>query len=554
MRHPREIVLTDFARDLSTKTVSEIESSWKGSHIDALEKIHPGAFESRLKDHNPIYYLAQHVWFSNNPSLLHAPLHRDRICKEVLDYLLKEDDATMALSGLLILVQRDSFKSTFMHGVVPLFFSMRQKYVYGKDVRVLMNHQREEQASLNLKRIKSVCMNSEFLRKNWNDKKHQFAVSEDFGTSLKFDWPMKIQGIFHEPSVMAAGSGARLVGMHFDLILNDDLVDDTQIYSKVVRDQAINRYAASRFMLDTLSGKEISSGTPYHIHDLWSRLSNAKNKDKEPGYRSVIIGAGGKHTELPLSFPHRHTQQFLDKKLQEIKERDGHDTLYWNQYQCDPRSSTMIAADVEWLNYIDIQDIPPSIPCVVLVDPAWKGTKNAGTGSDAALAVVGFERKGFLTKTYLLDLVVSNEMTSLDGQEAIFKLMQMYGTTEVAVEEHNTWSFRKDLEMTANSRGKYVHLVDLKSKFNAKNDRIATFLRRVQAGQFYISSGCRNQDIFLTQYEDFPQVNKNDALDAVSYCADPNMTELFAPRFNTEAQGMEWNPYEEPRRTRHGTI
>jgi len=114
--NPRDEILKDFARDLCCKTQEEIRSSWKGKHIDALEKIHPGAFEGRLKNHNPIYYMAQQVWFSNKPDLLYVPLHRDRICKELLDYLIQEEPGELDLSGLLILVQRDSFKSTIIEG------------------------------------------------------------------------------------------------------------------------------------------------------------------------------------------------------------------------------------------------------------------------------------------------------------------------------------------------------------------------------------------------------------------------------------------------------
>ena len=553
MSNPRDDLLKDFARDLCTKTVPEIRSSWKGKHIDALEKIHPGAFEGRLKDHNPIYYMAQQIWFANDPDLLYTPLHRDQICKELLEYLIQESKGTLDLSGLLILVQRDSFKSTFMHGVVPLWFAIRQKYVFGKDTRILLTHQREEQAALNLQRMKAKCLHSPYMKRIWMDKKWQFTAEEEFGTKTKFDWPCKIQGIFHEPSMMAAGSGARLVGLHFDLMCNDDLVDDEQILSKIVRDRAKHRYTASRFMLDTKSGKEINSGTPYHIHDLWNGLKHAKDADGGKLYRSLVVGAGGKHTGEPLSFPTRHTQDFLDKRLREIKEQHGTDILYWLQMQCEPRATGLIATEMAWIKYISTDELikkTNSISTVLLVDPAWKGTKNSGTGCDAAIAVMGFERKDFIIIVYLIDLVVSNEMTALDGTNAIFELMQKYGTTDVGVEEHNTWAFRTALENEAASRGKFLNLMDFKTKFTEKNDRIATFLEIPQSGRFFIVKECQNQEVFLSQFQDFPQVDKNDALDVVAYSADPNIGDRFAPRWNTEAQGMAW-PLEPTQRTRH---
>jgi hypothetical protein len=132
--------------------------------------------------------------------------------------------------------------------------------------------------------------------------------------------------------------------------------------------------------------------------------------------------------------------------------------------------------------------------------------------------------------------------------------MKQYGTTEVGVEEHNTHTFRTGLENEAQTRGKWIHLLDFKSKFRDKDDRIVTFLQGVQAGRFYIVKGCRNTDVFLDQYQDFPQIDKNDALDVVSYSADPNISELFAPQWNTEAQGLDWMPpmgQNEPPRWRH---
>lgn len=554
----KETILKTFARDLSTRTEAEIRKKWEGRHIDSLEKIHPGAFEGRLKDHNPIYYMAQKVWFDNDPKLLYAPLHRDRICKEILAYLT-EENTHKGLSGLLVLVQRDSFKSTFMHGVVPLWFAIREKYVHGKDSRILLTHQREEQASLNLKKIKAKCINSSFMHEVWGEKPYQFAVEEDFGTATKLDWPCKEPGLIHEPSLMAAGSGARLVGMHFDLIDNDDLVDDEQRFSKTLREKAKNKYSASRMMMDTLRAFEINSGTPYHIHDLYNGLKIAKDEKGKLLYSTMDIGAGGKHTDEPLSMPIRHSQEFLDRRYREIVQQDGNDVFYWLQYQCEPRSSGMIATELDWIKEIALDEImrdERNIQTCILVDPAWKGTKNSGTGHDAAIAVLGFERRGFITLTYLIDLIVSNEMSALDGTNCIFELMKQYGTCEVGVEEHNTHTFRTGLEHEAQMRGKWVHLLDFKSKFSGKSDRIVSFLQTVQAGRFYIVKGCRNKDVFLSQYEDFPQINKDDALDVVAYSADPNIAELFAPQWNTEAQGLDWLPQADsrPQRSRHCTI
>jgi len=549
----RAVLLRHFARDLCTRTEGEIRSLWQGNQIKALEKIESGVFERYVTNHNPIYYLACQVWFDNEPGLLYAPLHRDRIAKALLDYYFYDpetsDNAKDRVSGLLLLAQRDSFKSTFNHGVFPQFLALRERHVNNRDIRILMLHHREEQASLNIQRLKSKHMQSHFLRQNFPE----FCSMVEFGTKTKFDWPCKTEGVFSEPSVMAAGLGSRLTGLHFDWMLNDDLVTEEDRNSKLIRGDSFFKYSTSRFMLDTRGGKEVDTGTRYHINDLYGKLIGSTNsKTGTPMYRLLHIWAGGKGTEFPLSYPNRHSQDFLDQKREEEIARSGNDILWWLQYQNEARTDRLMATDRNWIKHVELNTLKPDISRVLLVDPAWKGTKNAGTGDDAALAVLGFERRGFLTLTYLLDLVVSDSMTSFDGINMIFELMKLWGVTDVGVEEYGGHTFRTDLQSQAMTRGSFINLVDLKSKQTNKQERIVTFLRRVQAGQFFITDTCRNKDVFLSQFEDFPQVEKDDALDVVSYSADGNIAELFTPRWNTEAEGEMWN-FPEPmeQRTRH---
>lgn len=540
----RSRLLRHFARDLCTRTEGEIRALWKGPEIDALNKIERGVFEKFVTLHNPVYYLAQKVWFDNDPELLWEPLHKGELCRAFLDYYFYEPKekgkALERIAGLLILIQRDSFKSTFNHGVFPQWVSLREKVVNDRDIRVLMLHHREEQASLNLQRLKSKSIQSKFFK----DTFPEFSSELDFGTKTKFDWPCKKDGIFSEPSVFAAGLGARMTGLHFDWSFNDDLVTDEDRTSKLIRDSSLFKYRTSRYMLDTKSGKEVNTGTRYHINDLWAKLEASQHASGKKMYSFLHIQAGGAGTDFSLSYPNRHTQDFLDQRRRQEVATSGNDILWWLQYQNLARADRLMATDRGWLRFVEMKELRADMARVILVDPAWKGSKNAGTGDDAAIAVIGFEKRGFLTMTYLLDLIVSDLMTSLDGENAIFQLMKQWGVTDVAVEEFAGHTFRTDLENEAASRGVYINLVDLKSKQTSKQERIMTFLRRVQAGQFHILNSCRQQDVFLGQYDDFPQNidEKNDAIDVVAYSADEAIATLFAPRWNTEALGDEWMP------------
>ncbi len=549
-------------RDLCTLSAAEMEQKWLKDEIDcgiAIEEDAPGSL-AKLPGHNPIFYLAENVWFDNDVTLLDPEFHRDKISRELLAWYF---DDSHEYEGLLLQAPRDSYKSTFGHNVLPMFLAMRDSYIHNRDTRILLLHHKMDQASLNLVSLKTKCTVSPYLARFWNglDGSPKFYWDTDVGNMKAFNWPHKIKGLFREKSVMASGLNASLTGLHFDYKLDDDLVTDDHIDSPVIRNDAIFKYGATQCLLDTITGKEANMGTPYHLRDLWANLEASKKKDGSPMYRVVTIAAGGDRVKKPLSYPRRHTNDFLERTRRKIVERDGTDLMWWLNYQCERRAPGAVVTKSEWIQYITTEQLRKKfgergLPVIILVDPAWKGTKNAGKGCDAAIAAVGFDRKGMVVSTYLLDLVVSNEMSSNDGMNTIFQMMLRWSTPRAAVEECQGYQFTEDMKREAASRKQPLHLIDLKTQWQAKNSRIVTFVRKVEARLFYILQECPNQEIFLQQFLDFPQLNKNDALDAVAYSADPSVSDLYAAFWNTEDGdedffAEEYDDYEMPQRTRH---
>jgi len=127
--------------------------------------------------------------------------------------------------------------------------------------------------------------------------------------------------------------------------------------------------------------------------------------------------------------------------------------------------------------------------------------------------------------------------------------MAKWNTADVAPEEHGGHTFRTDLEQEALKRGTWINLLELKSKQRGKQERIVTFLNHVQAGHFFIADTC-DAGPFLSEYEDYPQVDHDDALDGVAYAWDPNVRELFTPRYS----GQFTQPQQDEPRTRHCTV
>lgn len=546
-----ERLMISWLRDLSTCTEEEIRSRWKDpqkSVIDRLEKLaNPqGGFEARVKGHNPIYFLAERVWFDNDPALLYAPLHKDILCKNVLDYALNPGE----FRSLLILIQRYSYKSTFMHGVVPMWLLFRGKHLHNRDERIALVHHKEEMASRNLVRIKLKFTQHEWLKKNWAE----FCKDEDFGTMKNFNAPCRVLSSYSsEPSVSSAGLGSRLTGSHFSWMFFDDIVTEEHIDSKTIRDDAFASYSASRFMLDMPGGREICSGTRYHPNDLWGKLLKA-NVEGQPIYKSVVISSISDSDDL--SFPTRHTRKFLEDLRQEYISRNGNDDLWYLQMQNEPKVTRLIAADWSWMKHCTREDVPWQSWRVILVDPAWKGTENSGEGDCASIQVWACHRVGSLINYYLLDGVHSNELTEKAGIDHIFRLMRQYGISDVAPEEHGGKGFSSRLQNEGTSRGWFTNIITLKNIRKEKYglSRIVGWLGTLQSGRIWLCKECDPdlKEVLEEQVREYPQVDHDDALDCAAYTQDPGITESYVPRFNEDMHSPPWQKEPEPmRRTRY---
>lgn len=485
----------------------------------------------------------------DRPEYIYPPLHRDRFCKEFLDYLIapKGKDA-----GLVVIAQRDSFKSSFSQKAVPLWYWLRNYHLYGYYSRIALLHFKELQASANLVTIKDQLLTNPWMKRTWGE----LCSDKDFGTKTEFSFPGLPPTGASEHSMIARGLGASLVGFHFDLISLDDLVEESHRTSKTLRDDTSSKYDALLYTLDTVRGKKIHTGTPYHANDQWGRMQKA-NIDGKAVYRFVRIAAID--DKNVLSFPTRHTYEFLENMRQEEISRTGNDDFFHLQMLCEFRTTRMIATDPGWLRFIKLAQVPSGGWGVIIIDPAWKGTENAGEGDFAAIEAWLLFRHGAWIVRYLLDGVHSNTMTDREGKSEIFRLAKKWGISDVAPEERGGYSFRTSLADEANVRGVMMNVIDLKSMQKNKPQRIVAFLGEVQAGRVFIVEEC-NPDLkeaFIDEYNNYPQVDNDDAIDCAAYTSDPAIAESYAPFFNPINVDAELRRHHEPppvRRSRYSGI
>ena len=570
-------------RDLTTLTADEIRERWTGEHLAAAEKALGVPLEGLLGNHNPLYYLAERGFFAQpgvkgNPVYLYAPYHRDRFCKPVMEYILNLGEFSQRkYNGIVWLGPRDTYKSSFNHGVVPLWFALRNKWLYDYDVRIVLRHHKEELAAANMKRIKDNLMYNPWLRR-------VFApfcppeTAKEWGKSTAFSLANVSWGGQAEETWRALGVKASDTGFHSDLDLGDDLVTEDHAKSSKIREEARHKYRSKRYTIDP-TGKEVNTGTRYHAHDLWSNMIDSNVNGREL-YKTISIKAieddcpDCQHQHLDeetgnttkckcgcesikiLAHPFKLTGEYLADRRQEEISRDGND-LYWHlQYQNNVRTSGLLIADKSWIREIRQADVDPRAWICILVDSAWKGTKNAGKGCAASIQVWAIERRGSILLWTLMDGVHSRELTSKDGEKEIFRLMEKYSTMDVGIEESGGYTFRGALDAEAVSRGIVINQIEFRTKQIAKPQRMTTFLKQMQAGRVFVAKECNAElrEAWEGQVLDFPQLDEDDddALDCAGYTQDPEVAESYSPSWNSAMarRGTSQAP-PPPRRTRH---
>jgi hypothetical protein len=547
-------LLRFLARDLCILTYDEMQTAWGQEMRDAAVKVSEKTWAELVPlTHNPIYYIAEHIVFANvkhDTEFLYAPTHRDIVCKELLEYYLQPEGVEKA--GLMLLMQRYSFKSTFMHLVMPLFILIRDKRLLDRETRILLVHYKQLQASLNLGRLKTTLATDAFLQ--WTYPEFCLGSSEE-GKQDAFFMPGVSPKNDPMPSVVAIGLTGDVTGLHAHHVFFSDLVTEEARTSKTIRSQIEAKHESILFILPAGRRKCWYDGTLYHIHDLWHKMMNANIEGKKL-YRIVFLPAWNAETDY-YSLPIRHSKARLDFMRQEEISRTGNDFMFCLQMLLQAKSTRFIAGDRRWYRFCKRAEVPMSAWFAILCDGAWKGTHNAGMGDFASIQVWAFEVRGAHVFGYLMDGAHSNEYTSFDGEREIMRLMQKWDVVDVAVEEHGGAAFRTGLAAAADKRGLFINIIDLKMKTVQKQGRMSAFLKDVQAGLIFICDEVPEElkEPLLEQTDEFPQCIDEmcDALDAAAYSRDPNVVDQYMPAARARQQGrgrrVDLTPPE--RRTRH---
>lgn len=251
----------------------------------------------RLKPEEAREYLRQQKGIRGREDLLY-------LCRNILGYSEIEEEVhrgfvtvlTKKSRKKLTMMPRGTFKTTI--GTIGRSI---HKLLNDGNCRILLDSEVLDNSEKFLSQIKD-HLRSPLFRELYGD----LISREQKETSRELTLTTRKATNLKEPSLFATGIGTVNVGMHYDLIIADDLHSEKNVATKDQIDKVIAHY---RLLLSLLEpdGEICIIGTRWHFYDLYSYIL-----EEELGWDVFIEQAIRK--DGSLFFPNRLTMEFLEEQ------------------------------------------------------------------------------------------------------------------------------------------------------------------------------------------------------------------------------------------------
>lgn len=406
---------------------------------------------------------------------------------------------------LLLLMPRGTFKSS----VVTIGFTM-QYFLNEPNARVLLDSETFGKSKAFLREILDHFLNNQKYREVFKAIHGMYPYTRKSAMKLWTDsevilpcrtTPKK------EPSISCAGIDVTKNGMHYDLIICDDLHSELNANSPENIQKVVDHYKLAFSLLDP--GKPmIIIGTRWAYDDLYQHIMDFELEDFNVLKKSAYNDDGS------LFFPEVLTHEQLDK----IKRRQG-TVIFSKQYLNEPVSgenATFKRENIVRVPWAEVRGKP--INWVLSVDPAYydpRGTSQYGDFAAFVLAGMDFQRRLYVRhivrkKMSYSDII--NEMFNIYTSPKFSDIKNM----KIVLEVVGTKSLSYELANEQRRRNTWLPVTELKTRKEGKGDRIRALAPFYEFGSIFHIKECPE----LMELEDellkFPSARHDDIIDALA--------------------------------------
>lgn len=470
----------------------------------------------------------------------------DEVCQQKLAF---EGDEAEAHLRRLVLMPRGHLKST----IGTVLYSLWRIY-RNPEIRVLVGSNLQSLAYSFIRELRSYLENPE-LQPIWNNRPHikgnlipaiqKKTNARNFNNDTdaedrKVIWnnvalQVVRDGKFKEPTIYATSVGTTVTGMHFDLVILDDLVDFKNIESEQKKTQVEEWIADIESVLnpprlvqvandelvfnDVLGGEVLINGTRYAVDDYYGQIIE---KQEELGYKvhSRNIYRNGKDASDGYLWQERYNdrvvaslqarlspRRFSSQYLNTVYEKDAH-LFNVGAIQIVPDISVFRSNGKMCLR-LPNNRIEVLVPIIAL-DPAFSTSK---TGDDCGIVVGGKLRDGTLV---VIDAAV-DRMVTAEVVNKVREFADKYDTLRLFAEANGVGALVPDIFKPESSyvNGRAV-IVNTHYEQRPKESKIQGVLELpLNSGKIVFCERVRNQERLWKQLTNYPGVRHDDFLDAI---------------------------------------
>ncbi len=438
--------------------------------------------------------------------------------KEILGYSKMEEDVHMPMCEFMderylpdgqeeykpfkmLLLPRGGFKSS----AVTIGYAIQQ-IILDPNIRILIANENFNNSKRFASEIRGHFEGNELLKQSYGNFVGKKDWREDYFTVSKRTKNLK------EPTISCAGIDVVKVGMHYDMIIGDDLVSQNNITTKEQMDKVIDFYKLALSLLEP-GGKFCLIGTRWHFNDLYNHII------ENEGHKFNFLTQGAYKKDGSLWFPQRLTKAFLDDQ----KKSQG-SYIFNCQYNNSPIDDESAVFKKSWIHYFNIHQrllVPDTnapedstyrledCNTYMTVDPAISQKKHADYTAMVVTAVDPEQRK----------FVVHAKRYRIQPKKMIdemFELWKRYDCVQVGLEVSVFQILLKDYLMNEmRIRKEYLPIVELRPVAGKKSPtRIRSLQPEFENGMVFIKPEMVDLEDELLR---FPVAPFDDLSDALAY-------------------------------------
>lgn len=489
-----------------------------------------------------LFFLCKYI-LASNPDLITERTHRDlcEITRPLLPNYEKEKEPVHVLlierkgqdknlsdqfnpdrNKLLILMPRGTFKSS----IVTIGFTL-QYFLNDPDARILIDSETYSKSKNFLAEIKGVLEGNVKYREIFKQIHRCYPDDTKKNPSVRWtdaavDLACRTK-ITKEPSLSCSGIDRSINGMHFDLIIEDDLHSEKNVTNKEQIQQVIDHRKLANSLLDP-GMPRITIGTRWDYQDAYEHIMSHQRNSYNIIVRKAIEDDG------TLLFPERLNLEFLEEQ----KHDQG--TYIWScQYQNSPVDDETATFKQSYMKRVDedlVKDRP--INWFMAVDPSYEGVYS----DYAAFVLVGmdYEQELYVRQIYRA------KMNYADIINLMFDWYIKYKPRRIALE---TIATQKNIMYMLNNeqkrRGMWLPVAEIKTRSRSKEERIRALAPYYEFGRVYHLDNANQLDDLEYELIHFPKGSHDDMIDALATILDI----AYAPN----GHKLGWDQVEKKHRT-----